>query len=92
MKIYTEELSHTKEKFSSQFARIQQTIEKIVDGDMNFKERIKTLFREHGITIASVLTAIGMTVSTIILAIKNAFGIRGGSGGGKNRQVMIQTQ
>ena len=39
-------------------------------------ERIKTLFREQGITIASVLTAIGMIISTIVLAIP------GGSGGG----------
>ena len=66
-----------------QYARIRQTIEKVLDSDTSLKERIKTLFREQGITIIAVLTATGMTISTIILIIKNALGIGGGSGSGK---------
>ena len=38
-------------------------------------ERIRTLFREQGITIASILTAIGMAISTLVLA------LTGGGGG-----------
>ena len=36
-------------------------------------ERILTLFREQGITIISVLTALSMTFSTIVLAITDVF-------------------
>ena len=42
-------------------------------------ERIRTLFREQGITIISILTALSMTISTIILAIIGVFGGGGGS-------------
>ena len=68
-------VSQNKNELQGQYARIRQTIEKV--------KRIKTLFREQGITIIAVLTATGMTISTIILIIKNALGIGGGSGAGK---------
>ena len=35
---------------------------------------MRTLFREQGVTIASILTAFGFIVSTIVLAIQNALG------------------
>ena len=75
--------SQNKRELQGQYARIRQTIEKVLDSDTSLKERIKTLFREQGITIIAVLTATGMTISTIILIIKNALGIGGGSGAGK---------
>ena len=75
-----EHSARNRKELSSNFARMRQTLEKIADSDTSLKERIKTLFREQGLTITAVLTAIGMTISTIILAIKNAFGMRGGSG------------
>ena len=43
-------------------------------------EKIRTLFREQGITIFSILTALSMTIPTIVLAITGVFG--GGRGGG----------
>ena len=76
-------VSQNKNELQGQYARIRQTIEKVLDSDTSLKERIKTLFREQGITIIAVLTATGMTISTIILIIKNALGIGGGSGAGK---------
>ena len=76
-------VSQNKNELQGQYARIRQTIEKVLDSDTSLKERIKTLFREQGITIITVLTATGMTISTIILIIKNALGIGGGSGAGK---------
>ena len=43
-------------------------------------ERIHTLFREQGITIFSILTALSMTISTIVFAITGVFE-EGGAGG-----------
>ena len=37
-------------------------------------ERICTLFREQGITIAAILTALSMTISTVVLAVTGVFG------------------
>ena len=42
-------------------------------------DRIRTLFKEQGITIFSVLTAFSMTIAAIVLAITGVFG--GGGGG-----------
>ena len=74
-----ESISQIKEKLSSQFARIRQTVDKIADKDRTLKERLKTLWREQGLTIVSVLTAIGMTISTLVLALLP--GSSGGSSG-----------
>ena len=46
-------------KFRSQFQRIKQTIDKMLNQDMTLGERIQTLFREQGISITSVITALG---------------------------------
>ena len=54
-------------------------------------EKIHTLFREQGITIFSILTALSMTISTIVLAITGVFGGSEGGGGGspsKNEGVL----
>ena len=50
-------------------ARIKQTIGKILHSDTSLGEKIRTLFREQGITVFSVLTAVSMIISTIILAV-----------------------
>ena len=44
-------------------------------------ERIRALFREQGITIFSIPTALSMTISTIVLAITGVLGGGGGSPG-----------
>ena len=46
--------------------RIKDTINKILKEDTTLGERIKTLFREQGITIVSVLTAFGMIIGVIV--------------------------
>ena len=68
--------SGNREALLSQISRIRETLHRILHEDKTLAERIRTLFREQGITIASILTAIGMTISTIVLA------LTGGSGGG----------
>ena len=66
----------TREALRSQISRMRETLHRILHEDKTLAERIRTLFREQGITIASILTALGMTISTLILA------LTGGSGGG----------
>ena len=74
-----------------QVARIKQTIEKFLDKDTSLVERIRTLFCTlfvpySGITIISILTALSMTISTIVLAITGVFGGGGGGGGSASPQ------
>ena len=58
-----------KEKLRSQVNRIKDTIAKILKEDTTLGEGIQTLFREQGITIVSVLTAIGMIIGVIVEAV-----------------------
>ena len=75
-------LSQNRKDLQTQVARIKQTIEKILDKDTSLLDRIRTLFKEQGITIFSVLTAFSMTITAIVLAITGVFG---GGGGGTGR-------
>ena len=59
---------------------MKQALEKVFDKNSSLAERLRTLFREQGITIFSILTVLSMNISTIVLAIAGAF--RGGGGGG----------
>ena len=74
-------LSQNRKDLQTQVARIRQTILKVLDQDASLAERIRVLFCEQGITIFSILTALSMTISTIILAITGVFGGGGGTGG-----------
>ena len=69
-------LSQNRKDLQTQVARIKQTIEKILDSDTSLSKKFRTLFREQGITIFSVLTAVSMIISTIVLVVTG-----GGSGG-----------
>ena len=71
-------LSQNRKELASQFARIRQTVEKILDGDLSLREKLKLVFREHGLTITAVLTSIGLIISTIVTA------LTGGSAGGSS--------
>ena len=44
-------------------------ITKVLDKDISLAEKIRTLFREQGIAIASVLTAIGITIGVLVEAL-----------------------
>ena len=44
----------------------KETIAKVLDKDTSLGEKIRTLFREQGITITSILTAIGMAIRVLI--------------------------
>ena len=58
-----------KEALRGQINRIKETINKVLKEDSTLGERLKTLFKEQGITIVSVLTAIGMTIGVIFEAV-----------------------
>ena len=73
--------SQNRKDLQIQVARIKQTLEKDLDKDTSLKERIRTLFREQDITIFSILTALSMTISIVVLAITGVFGGRGRAGG-----------
>ena len=64
-----EAINVNRDKLRSQVNRIKDTINKILKEDTTLGERIKTLFREQGITIVSVLTAFGMIIGVIVEAI-----------------------
>ena len=72
-----EVINENKEGLRSQFNRIKETFQKILHEDQNLVERIKTLFREQGVTIAAILTAIGMAIAAIVEAVlpKGAGGV-----------------
>ena len=44
-------------------------IAKVLDKDTSLGEKIRTLFREQGITIASILTAIGIAIRVLLEAL-----------------------
>ena len=54
----------------------------MLDKDTSLGEKIRTLFREQGITIASILTAIGMAIRVLVeVLLSGGGGVI--SGGGK---------
>ena len=58
-----------------------ERIAKVLDKDTSLAEKIQTLFREQGITIASILTAIGMAIGVLIEALLPGGGGAMASGG-----------
>ena len=74
-------VSQNRKDLQTQVTRIKQTLEKVLDKSTSLAEKICTLFREQDITIFSILTALLMTISTIVLAITGVFR-RGGAVGG----------
>ena len=56
-------------------SRIRETVERVLNEDTTLAERLRSLFREQGVTITLILTALGFIVSTIVLAIQNAVGV-----------------
>ncbi|MCE2507657.1 MAG: hypothetical protein J4F36_14550, partial [Nitrosopumilaceae archaeon] len=64
-----ESIDILKGKLSNQITSIKETITKVLDKDLTLREKIKVLFREQGITVVSILTAIGMALGVLIEAI-----------------------
>ena len=58
-------LSQNRKDIQTQVARIKQTLEKFLDKNKSLAERIGTLFREKGITIFSILTALQVSLGEV---------------------------
>ena len=77
-----------KKELQSQVSRIKKTIAKILDSDTSLTEKLRTLFREQGITLAAIFTAIGIIISTMVVLLTGG----GGSGEGaptNNKKKLI---
>ena len=64
-----ESIDLLKGSLKSQITSFKETIAKVLDKDTLLGEKIRTLFREQGITIASILTAIGMAIGVLVEAL-----------------------
>ena len=59
-----------KGRYSNQIYQIRESIMKFLDKETGtLGERIRTLFKEQGITIVSILTTLGMTLGVLIEAL-----------------------
>ena len=56
-------------RLKNQITSFKETIAKVLDKDTSLGEKIRTLFREQGITIASILMAIGMAIRVLVQAL-----------------------
>ena len=64
------EIDILKGEASKQINQIKESITKFLDKQTGtLGERIRTLFKEQGITIVSILTAVGMTIGVLIEAL-----------------------
>ena len=64
-----ESIDLLKGRLKNQITSFKETIAKVLDKDTSLAEKIRTLFREQGITIASILTAIGMAIGVLVEAL-----------------------
>ena len=69
MKFRQESIDLLKSRLRNQITSFKETIAKVLDKDTSLGEKIRTLFREQGITIASILTAIGMAIGVLVEAL-----------------------
>ena len=69
LKVRQESIDILKGRLKSQITSVKETIAKVLDKDTSLAEKIRTLFREQGIMIASILTAIGMVIGVLVEAL-----------------------
>jgi len=69
-----EAASTNRDDLRSQVSRIRETINHVLNSDTSLAERLHTLFREQGVTITSIITAVGFIISTLVLALLPAGG------------------
>ena len=69
MKVRRESISLLKGRLKNQVTSFKETIAKVSGKDTSLAEKIRTLFSEQGITIASILTAIGMAIRVLVEAL-----------------------
>ena len=75
LKVRQESINLLKGRLKSQITSFKETIAKVLDKDTSLGEKIRNLFREQGITIASILTAIGMAIGVLVEALLPGGGV-----------------
>ena len=69
-KAINDQICILKGQYSNQIYQIRESIMKFLDKETGtLGERIRTLFKEQGITIVSIFTAVGMTIGVLIEAL-----------------------
>ena len=69
-KAISDQIRILKGRYSNQIYQIRELIMKFLDKETGtLRERIRTLFKEQGITIVSILTALGMILGVLIEAL-----------------------
>ena len=69
-KAINDQIRILKGRYSNQIYQVRELIMKFLDKETGtLGERIRTLFKEQGITIVSILTALGMTLGVLIEAL-----------------------
>ena len=89
-KAMNDQIRILKGRYSNQIYQIRESIMKFLDKETGtLGERIRTLFRKQGITIISILTALGMTLGVLIEALLGGPDIStptsGGTSGGDKK-------
>ena len=69
LKVRQESINILKGRLKNQITSFKETIAKVLDSNTSLAEKIRTLFREQGITIASILMAIGMAMGVLVEAL-----------------------
>ena len=77
-----ESIDLLKGRLNSQIMSFKETFSKVLDKDTSLGEKIRTLFREQGITIASIPMAIRMAIGVLVEALLPGGGATTASGGG----------
>ena len=80
-KIRLEIASQNRKELTSQIARFRETLYELCENDLTLREKIRLVFKEHGLTITAVLTAVGLLISTIVTS------LTGGAAGGSSASV-----
>ena len=77
-----ESIDLLKGRLKNQITIFKEIIAKVLDKDTSLGEKIRTLFREQGITIAFILMAIGIAIGVLVEALLLGGGAATASGGG----------
>ena len=78
-----ESIDLLKGRLKNQITNLCKAIAKVLDKDTSLGEKIQTLFKEQGIMIASILTAIGMAIGVLVEVLLPGGGGAAASGGGE---------
>ena len=66
LKVRQESIDLLKGRLMNQITSFKETIAKVLDKDTSLATKIRTLFREQGITIASILMTIRMAIGVLV--------------------------